>query len=78
MEKYMPFSIRLDTNADTFGLVGQLFLFDSTRKLIDGPVVTFLHFVINSLMHGFYTVHLSCSKMLHEYFYLQVYLPHDP
>jgi hypothetical protein len=43
------------TNTDIapFGLVAQLFLFDLTHKLIDGPVVIFLHFVINSLMHGF-------------------------
>jgi hypothetical protein len=42
------------TNTDIapFGLVAQLFLFDLTHKLIDGPVVIFLHFVINSLMHG--------------------------
>jgi len=74
------YKLNADIASPSFWVGWSIISFDSTNKLIDGPVVIFIHFVINGLMHGFYTryIFFSGSKMHHEYFYLQVYLLHDP
>lgn len=49
------YKLNADIASPSFWVGWSIISFDSTNKLIDGPVVIFIHFVINGLMHGFYT-----------------------